>query len=96
MSFHGGLIGVVISSSTTFQKENNTKPFIFLRFSFFSLLLLGFFLGGLANFINSELYGRPTESPMGSKIYNLIDNIDRHPSQLYEAFFEGIILFYNA
>ena len=54
---------------------------------------IGIFFGRLANFINSELYGKPTELPWSVK-FPLIDNINRHPSQLYEAFFEGIILFY--
>ena len=51
-----------------------------------------FFFGRIANFINSELYGRTTELPWSVQ-FVLIDNIKRHPSQLYEAFFEGIILF---
>ena len=50
------------------------------------------FLGRIANFINSELYGIPTEKPWGI-IFPKIDNLIRHPSQLYEAFLEGIILF---
>ena len=53
---------------------------------------IGIFFGRIANFINSELYGRPTELPWSVK-FVLIDNVKRHPSQLYEAFFEGIILF---
>ena len=53
---------------------------------------LGIFLGRLANFINVELYGRVTNFPFAI-IYPNIDSLPRHPSQLYEAFFEGIILF---
>jgi len=53
---------------------------------------IGIFLGRIANFINSELYGTPTDKPWGI-IFPKIDNLTRHPSQLYEAFFEGIILF---
>ena len=53
---------------------------------------IGIFFGRIANFINSELYGRATDMPWGVQ-FILIDNIKRHPSQLYEAFFEGIILF---
>ena len=51
-----------------------------------------FFFGRVANFLNSELYGRATDLPWSVQ-FVIIDNIRRHPSQLYEAFFEGIILF---
>ena len=50
------------------------------------------FFGRISNFINTELYGRVTDFPFAI-IYPLIDNNPRHPSQLYEALFEGIILF---
>ena len=53
---------------------------------------IGIFFGRIANFINSELIGRATDIPWSVQ-FVLIDNIKRHPSQLYEAFFEGIILF---
>ena len=53
---------------------------------------IGLFLGRLANFINVELYGRVTNFPF-AMIYPSVDQLPRHPSQLYEAFFEGIILF---
>ena len=53
---------------------------------------IGIFFGRIANFINSELIGRATDLPWSVQ-FILIDNIKRHPSQLYEAFFEGIILF---
>ena len=53
---------------------------------------IGIFFGRLANFINSELYGTPTEVPW-SVIFTNVDNLSRHPSQLYEAILEGIILF---
>jgi phosphatidylglycerol---prolipoprotein diacylglyceryl transferase len=90
MSFHGGLIGVVLAT-LLFSKKNKIKPFVFL--DMVSLAApIGIFFGRVANFINSELYGRPTELPWSVKFIT-IDNINRHPSQLYEAFFEGIILF---
>jgi phosphatidylglycerol:prolipoprotein diacylglycerol transferase len=54
---------------------------------------IGIFFGRIANFINSELYGRETDVPWAVQ-FVLIDNINRHPSQLYEAFLEGIILFF--
>ncbi len=53
---------------------------------------IGIFLGRISNFINSELYGRETDV-MWSVKFELIDNLNRHPSQLYEALFEGFILF---
>ena len=91
MSFHGGLIGVVIAAHL-FSKKYNINKFIFLDLVALSAPI-GIFFGRLANFINSELYGKPTELPWSVK-FPLIDDINRHPSQLYEAFFEGIILFY--
>ena len=53
---------------------------------------IGIFLGRIANFINSELYGRETDLLWSVK-FEKIDNIFRHPSQIYEAIFEGLILF---
>ena len=53
---------------------------------------IGIFLGRIANFINSELYGKETNLFWSVK-FEKVDNIFRHPSQIYEAFFEGIILF---
>ena len=52
---------------------------------------IGIFFGRLANFINSELYGRPTVP--WSVTFIQVDNLSRHPSQLYEAILEGVILF---
>ena len=92
MSFHGGLIGVIIASKL-FSKKHNINHFIFLDLVSLSAPI-GIFFGRIANFINSELYGRETEFILVCKIYIAIDNIKRHPSQLYEAFFEGIILFF--
>ena len=90
MSFHGGLLGIIIAS-ILFAKKNNQNPFIYM--DLVSLVApIGIFFGRLANFINSELYGIPTEVPWGVKFIQ-IDNLIRHPSQLYEAILEGIILF---
>ena len=90
MSFHGGLIGVLIASKL-FSNKHKVNQFIFLDLVSLSAPI-GIFFGRIANFINSELYGRASELPWSVK-FILIDNIKRHPSQLYEAFFEGIILF---
>ena len=90
MSFHGGLIGIIISS-IWFAKKNNQNPFQYL--DIVSLVApIGIFFGRIANFINSELYGIETNLPWGVKFIQ-VDDLYRHPSQLYEAFFEGIILF---
>jgi len=91
MSFHGGLIGVFIASKL-FSDKHKTNPFIFLDLVALSAPI-GIFFGRVANFINSELYGRATDIPWSVQ-FILIDNIKRHPSQLYEAFLEGIVLFF--
>ncbi|MDA7577255.1 prolipoprotein diacylglyceryl transferase [Candidatus Pelagibacter sp.] len=90
MSFHGGLLGVIISSYI-FAKKNNQNPFSYL--DQVSLVApIGIFLGRLANFINSELYGKASNVPW-SVIFIKVDNLSRHPSQLYEAILEGLVLF---
>jgi phosphatidylglycerol---prolipoprotein diacylglyceryl transferase len=90
MSFHGGLLGVIVAS-IIFAKKYNHDPFTYL--DLVSLVApIGIFFGRLANFINSELYGIPTEVPW-SVTFLKVDNVARHPSQLYEAILEGIILF---
>ena len=90
MSFHGGLIGVIVASQL-FSSKHKVNQFIFLDLVALSAPI-GIFFGRIANFINSELIGRATDLPWSVQ-FILIDNIKRHPSQLYEAFFEGIILF---
>ena len=90
MSFHGGLLGIIISTFI-FCKINNLN-FYYLA-DFIALVApIGLFLGRIANFINTELIGRPTNFFI-SIIYPEIDSIPRHPSQIYEALFEGLFLF---
>ena len=90
MSFHGGLLGIIFSS-IIFAKKNNQDPFEYM--DLVSLVApIGIFFGRLANFINSELYGRTTEV-LWSVTFTKVDNLPRHPSQLYEALLEGVILF---
>jgi len=90
MSFHGGLLGIVFVS-VIFAKNNKQNPLKYL--DIVSLVSpIGIFFGRLSNFINSELYGTVTDLPWAVKFIK-IDNLYRHPSQLYEAIFEGIILF---
>jgi len=90
MSFHGGLMGIIIAS-ILFAKKNNQDTFIYT--DLVSLVApIGIFFGRLANFVNSELYGKVTDVPWAVTFIQ-VDNLSRHPSQLYEAIFEGIILF---
>ena len=90
MSFHGGLIGVVLAS-IYFAKKNNQNFFIYL--DIVSIVApIGIFFGRIAKFINSELYGTETNLPWAVQFIK-IDNLYRHPTQLYEAIFEGLILF---
>lgn len=90
MSFHGGLVGIIIIT-IYFSK---LKKLNFLIFTDLLAIVtpIGLFLGRLANFINSELIGMPTNLPW-AVIFLKVDKIPRHPSQLYEAFLEGLILF---
>ena len=90
MSFHGGLIGMIFAIYL-FAKQNNLS-FFYLSDLVSIVAPIGLFLGRISNFINTELYGRITDFPFAI-IYPLIDNNPRHPSQLYEAFFEGVVLF---
>ena len=90
MSFHGGLLGIIIAS-ILFAKKNNQNPFLYMD-QVALVAPIGIFFGRIANFINSELYGIPTDVSW-SVIFIQIDNLSRHPSQLYEAVLEGVILF---
>ena len=90
MSFHGGLIGIIIS--TYFFSKIKNISFFYLSDLITLVAPIGLFFGRIANFINVELIGKVTTFPI-AVIYPTIDNLPRHPSQLYEAFFEGLILF---
>ncbi len=90
MSFHGGLLGVILATFL-FAKKNNHNPFEYL--DIVALVSpIGIFFGRIANYINSELYGIETKMPWAVK-FTKVDNLFRHPSQLYEAALEGLILF---
>ena len=72
-------------------KKNNHNPFNYL--DIISIVApIGIFFGRISNFINSELYGTETSVPWAVKFIK-VDNLYRHPSQLYEAIFEGLFLF---
>ena len=90
MSFHGGILGIIFVT-ILFARNNKQNPFSYL--DIVSLVSpIGIFFGRISNFINSELYGTTTNLPWGVKFIK-IDDLYRHPSQLYEAALEGIILF---
>ena len=90
MSFHGGLIGVIFAS-IFFAEKNNQNPFLYM--DIVALVApVGLFFGRIANFINSELYGTITNVPWAVTFVQ-VDNLPRHPSQLYEALSEGLFLF---
>ncbi len=90
MSFHGALLGIIIGTYS-FSKKNNINIFLLLDLVA-CVSPIGIFLGRIANFINGELVGKATDVYWGV-IFPRIDNFVRHPSQLYEAFLEGLILF---
>lgn len=90
MSFHGGLIGVCIALWVYGKKQN--RGFFTITDFVAPAAPIGLFFGRLANFVNGELWGRPTDLPWGM-VFPRADNLPRHPSQLYEAFLEGIVLF---
>jgi len=91
MSFHGGLIGVLVSSLMYTRKTG--LNFWEMGDLFGPAVPLGYTFGRIGNFINGELYGRITSASIGM-YFPLAPGRDlRHPSQLYEAFFEGIVLF---
>ena len=90
MSFHGGVAGIIFATFI-FSKKKNVDTFIFLDLIAMSAPI-GIFLGRIANFINSELYGKATKIPWSVQFIN-VDTTYRHPSQIYEALLEGIVLF---
>ncbi len=90
MSFHGGFIGTILAGYL-FSKRRNI-PFWATADSVAVTAPIGLGLGRIGNFINSELYGRVTHVPW-AMIFPNSDGLPRHPSQLYESFFEGLVLF---
>tara|TARA_Y100000768_G_C23834914_1_gene613200 strand:+ start:53 stop:832 length:780 start_codon:yes stop_codon:yes gene_type:complete len=90
MSFHGGLIGIIIAT-IIFSKKRGFDRLVLLDVVA-CVAPVGIFLGRLANFVNGELYGKPTDLPW-AVTFPLVDTRGRHPSQIYEAILEGAILF---
>lgn len=91
MSFHGGAIGVLCAVIISCRRYNIP---IFYTLDLISCgVPIGLFLGRIGNFVNGELFGRVTTMPWGMVFPESGDNLLRHPSQLYEAFFEGLLFF---
>lgn len=90
MSFHGGLIGATVAMIIYCRKHE--IPLLRLSDMVACAAPIGLFFGRIANFINGELYGRETDVPWGMRFPGA-GEISRHPSQLYEATLEGLVLF---
>ena len=90
MSFHGALLGIIVGTYLFSKKKN--VPIFFLLDVIACVSPIGIFLGRLANFINGELIGKVT-TVSWAVIFPAIDSLPRHPSQLYEAMLEEVILF---
>lgn len=90
MSFHGGMLGV-IACLLFFSKKHRVSLWQVGDFVA-PLVPIGLGLGRLGNFINGELWGRPTEVAWGM-VFPAVDQLPRHPSQLYQVMGEGILLF---
>ncbi|AEB06396.1 prolipoprotein diacylglyceryl transferase [Coriobacterium glomerans PW2] len=90
MSFHGGLVGGIVGGYLACRKLNLSA------WTIADLAATGvpaaLFLGRCANFVNGELWGKPTDLPWGVVFGGAAGNVARHPSQLYEAGLEGIVL----
>ncbi|MGH6947531.1 MAG: prolipoprotein diacylglyceryl transferase [Kiloniellales bacterium] len=91
MSFHGGALGVILAC-LLFARRHGIA-FFALADPVAAATPIGLFFGRIANFVNSELYGRPTDLPWGMVFPADPDRLPRHPSQLYEAALEGAVLF---
>jgi phosphatidylglycerol:prolipoprotein diacylglycerol transferase len=87
MSFHGGLAGVMIAVALFARRRGRRIADVFDFMA--PLPAIGLFAGRIGNFINGELWGKPTDLPWGM----LVDGQVLHPSQLYEAALEGLVLF---
>jgi phosphatidylglycerol:prolipoprotein diacylglycerol transferase len=91
MSFHGGMLGV-IAAIILFCRQRKISLLGFADI-IACAVPIGLFFGRIANFINAELWGRKTDVPWAMVFPTDPDHAPRHPSQLYEAFLEGVVLF---
>ena len=90
MSFHGGFIGVLLAMALFARR--NQKPWLALMDFIAPLVPPGLAAGRMGNFLNGELWGRPTDLPWGM-VFPQVDALPRHPSQLYQFGLEGVALF---
>jgi len=91
MSFHGGFIGVLVAF--WLYGRNTGRTFFQVSDFFTPAFPIGLGAGRIGNFINGELYGRVTDVPWGMSGFPGVENEVRHPNQLYQFFFEGVVLF---
>jgi phosphatidylglycerol---prolipoprotein diacylglyceryl transferase len=91
MSFHGGLVGVIIAILLFARHAKVNKWYVGDHVA--SAVPIGLGLGRLANFINGELWGRPAPDVPWAMVFPDAGPVPRHPSQLYQAFLEGLVLF---
>lgn len=91
MSFHGGLIGVIAGGLVA--AKITRIPFLTLADMGAVGGAIGLFFGRCANFVNGELWGAPTDLPWGVVFGGAAGSVPRHPSQLYEAVLEGVVIF---
>jgi len=91
MSFHGGLLGVIIALML-FARQTR-QPLLAISDFVAPMVPLGLGFGRVGNFIGQELWGRPTDGPWGMVFPMDPEQLSRHPSQLYQAFLEGLVLF---
>ncbi|MEQ8233806.1 MAG: prolipoprotein diacylglyceryl transferase [Gammaproteobacteria bacterium] len=92
MSFHGGVIGMVLAMAWLARRTG--QPFFTVSDFIVPVVPIGLGLGRLANFVNQELWGAPTSLPWGVVFsHPAAGGVARHPTQLYEALLEGVLLF---
>jgi phosphatidylglycerol:prolipoprotein diacylglycerol transferase len=92
MSFHGGTLGVVIALALFARRIG--RPFLAVTDFLLPAVPIGLFLGRIANFVNQELWGAPSDLPWAVLFSSpAAGGVARHPSQLYEALLEGALLF---
>lgn len=92
MSFHGGLVGLLIGGAVAARMTR--IPFLTLADLGSIAAPIGLFFGRCANFVNGELWGAPTDGPLGVVFGGAAGMMPRHPSQLYEAVLEGLVIFF--
>ena len=91
MSFHGGLVGLLIGGAVAARMTR--IPFLTLADLGSIAAPIGLFFGRCANFVNGELWGAPTDGPLGVVFGGAAGMMPRHPSQIYEAVLDGLVIF---